>query len=378
MKPDRQNFAVHVSRRIYRWLLRAFPRDHRLEWADSMEQLFRDCAVDAFSRSGYFGLAALWLRTLGDYATSIFREYWRPRRPASLPPSAATMAMHPMNNFTPRAQHALALARKEADRFGHNYVGTEHVLLGILTQGQNVGIAILKNLGVDERRLREAMETRLGPGTDQAKRGGMPFAPRVKKVLALAGQEAMALDHSYLGCEHILVALALVEDGLAKVVLQEFGVNAARCRAEIRKVLSEKLTKGKVRFPNLLVPQKRASFEGEGKCIRQNDHENIYGRVCLRLILIGRIEPPPPMRVTFDVTEKNLPNDQWALIQHAIQGWWRDHQSAFGQWLVVVDIVDASWWEGATPAFDHAAVAALKDAVNKAAAAGLLPGEQDP
>jgi hypothetical protein len=375
MKSNRQNFAVQVSRRIYRWLLRAYPRDYRREWADAMEQLFRDCAADAFSRSGYFGLAALWLRTLRDYANSLFWEYGRPQRPAPAPPPVAAMAMNPLRNFTPRAQHALAFARKEADRFGHNYVETEHVLLGILTQGQNVGVTILKNLGVDASRLREAIERRLGSGAGQTKRGGMPFTPRVKKVLALAGKEATALGHSYLGCEHILVALVLAEDGLASVVLQEFGVDAARCRTEIRKVLSEQLARGKACFPNLFVLQGRPSFEGEGKCIRQNADKNIYGHVCLRLILVGRIEPPPPIRVTFDVTEKNLPNDQWAVIQQAIQGWWKENKSAFGPWLVVVDIIDASWREGATPAFDRAAVAALKDAVSKAVAAGLLPGE---
>ena len=171
-----------------------------------------------------------------------------------------------------------------------------------------------------------------------------------------------------------LVALALVEDGLAKVVLQEFGVDAARCRAEIRKVLPEKLVQGDVRCPDRFVPQPRPSFEGEGRCIRQNADENVYGHVCLRLILVGRIEPPPPMRVIFAVTEKNLPNNQWAAIQYAIQGWWNENRSAFGQWLVVVDIIDASWCEGAMPAFDRAAVAALKDAVSKATAAGLLPG----
>ncbi|HTQ30448.1 MAG TPA: Clp protease N-terminal domain-containing protein [Opitutaceae bacterium] len=371
MRPGSQNFAVRVSRRVYRWLLRAYPRDHRLEWADAMEQLFRDCARDEFSRAGYLGLAFLWLRTLRDFAASVFREYRR--RPRRFAPPFAAVATNPLYNFTPRAQQALALARKEADRLGHNFVGTEHVLLGILAHGQNVGVAVLKNLSVDASRLRAAIEQRLNPGADENKgRRHKPFTPRVKKALTLAGKTATALGHGYLGCEHMLVGLALTEDGLAKTVLEEFGVSAVRCRAEIGKVLAEKAAQAEGDSPARFRP--RHAFEGEGRCIRQNARENIHGHVRLRLILVGRRESPPALRVTFDITEKNLPDDQWAVIQRAIQEWWRENPSTFGSWLAAVEIFDGSWCEGATPAFDRAAVAALKDAVGKAVAAGWLSG----
>ena len=104
-----------------------------------------------------------------------------------------------MNNFTPRAQQVLALARKEADRFNHNYVGTEHLLLGIIKLGQGVAVSVFSRLGLELETVRMEVEKQVGTGPDQKIVGNIPYTPRVKKVLALAGKEAKALQHSYVG-----------------------------------------------------------------------------------------------------------------------------------------------------------------------------------
>src|SRR5260221_10171686 len=125
-----------------------------------------------------------------------------------------------MNNFTPRAQQLLALARKEAERFKHNYVGTEHLLLGLIKLGQGVAVNVLQKMGLDLERGRMEVGEHVGshPATNMI--GNIPYTPRVKKVLALAGKEAKALNHPYVGTEHILLGLFLEGEGGAARVLK--------------------------------------------------------------------------------------------------------------------------------------------------------------
>src|SRR5690242_11497373 len=117
------------------------------------------------------------------------------------------MSEEAMNNFTPRAQQVLALARKEADRFNHNFVGTEHVLLGLIKLGQGVAVNVLQKLGLNLEAVRAEVERQVGTGTNRMAVGYIPYTPRVKKVLALAAKEAKALRHAYVGTEHILLGL---------------------------------------------------------------------------------------------------------------------------------------------------------------------------
>lgn len=138
-----------------------------------------------------------------------------------------------MNNFTPRAQQVLALARKEADRFHHNYVGTEHLLLGLINLGQGVAVNVLQKMGLDLETVRSAVEKQVGTGPDTKPSGNIPYTPRVKKVLALAGKEAKALNHSYIGTEHILLGLLREGEGVAARVLKSLDVDIERCRNEI-------------------------------------------------------------------------------------------------------------------------------------------------
>src|SRR5580658_8675535 len=142
-----------------------------------------------------------------------------------------------MQNFTPRAQQVLALARKEADRFNHNFVGTEHLLLGLIKLGQGVAVNVLQKLGLDLDTVRMEVEKQVGTGPDQKMIGNIPYTPRVKKVLALASKEAKNLNHTYVGTEHILLGLLREGDGVAAKVLRNLDVDIEQTRQEILKEL---------------------------------------------------------------------------------------------------------------------------------------------
>src|SRR6202035_4997157 len=147
-----------------------------------------------------------------------------------------------MDNFTPRAQQVLALARKEADRFNHNYVGTEHLLLGLIKLGQGVAVNVLQKMGLDLETVRMEVEKHVGSHPETKMVGNIPYTPRVKKVLALAGKEAKALNHSYVGTEHILLGLLREGEGVAARVLKSLEIDIERTRNEILKELDPNFT----------------------------------------------------------------------------------------------------------------------------------------
>ena len=138
-----------------------------------------------------------------------------------------------MNNFTPRAQQVLALARKEADRFNHNYIGTEHVLLGLIKLGQGVAVSVLQRMGLDLESVRMEVEKEVGTGPESKSSTNIPYTPRVKKVLALANKEAKQLNHSYVGTEHILLGLLREGEGMAARVLTSLSVDLQTTRNEV-------------------------------------------------------------------------------------------------------------------------------------------------
>ncbi|MCX8089701.1 MAG: ATP-dependent Clp protease ATP-binding subunit [Verrucomicrobiae bacterium] len=161
------------------------------------------------------------------------------------------MSEEAMSNFTPRAQQVLALARKEADRFNHNFVGTEHLLLGLIKLGQGVAVNVLQKMGLDLETVRMQVEKEVGTGPDQKVIGNIPYTPRVKKVLALAAKEAKALNHTYVGTEHILLGLLREGDGVAARVLKNLDVDLEQTRQEILKELD----------PNYAAAEEQASGE---------------------------------------------------------------------------------------------------------------------
>ena len=154
----------------------------------------------------------------------------------------ASMSDEAMSNFTPRAQQVLALARKEADRFNHNFLGTEHLLLGLIKLGQGVAVNVLQKMGLDLETVRMEVEKQVGTGPDQKMIGNIPYTPRVKKVLALASKEAKALNHTYVGTEHILLGLLREGDGVAAKVLKNLDVDIEQARQEILRELDPNFT----------------------------------------------------------------------------------------------------------------------------------------
>jgi len=176
------------------------------------------------------------------------------------------MSDEAMNNFTPRAQQVLALARKEADRFNHNFVGTEHLLLGLIKLGQGVAVNVLQKLGLDLETVRMEVEKQVGTGPDQKMIGNIPYTPRVKKVLALAAKEAKALNHTYVGTEHILLGLLREGDGVAARVLKNLDVDIEQTRQEILKELdpnfaAQEESGGGPEMPEKPAPEKKGEVK---------------------------------------------------------------------------------------------------------------------
>ncbi len=140
-----------------------------------------------------------------------------------------------LSNFTPRAQQVLALARKEAGRFNHNFVGTEHLLLGLIALGQGVAVNVLRNMGVVVENLQIDVEKQIRARPDEEIVGDIPINPCARNVLLLAAKEAKALHHSYVGTEHILLGLMHESDCVPNKILASVGVNIEATRREVLK-----------------------------------------------------------------------------------------------------------------------------------------------
>src|ERR1700744_6048589 len=147
------------------------------------------------------------------------------------------MSDEAMSNFTPRAQQVLALARKEADRLNHNFLGTEHLLLGLIKLGQGVAVNVLQKMGLDLETVRMEVEKQTPSGPDQKMIGNIPYTPRVKKVIALAQKEAKNLNHTYIGTEHLLLGLLREGDGIGAKALRNRNVDLEKVRISVLKEL---------------------------------------------------------------------------------------------------------------------------------------------
>lgn len=143
----------------------------------------------------------------------------------------------PAGNFTPRAQKVLALARNESDRFHHNFVSVDHIFLGLTKLGQGTALTVLLKMGLEIETIRLEIEKELGTGPDQQMIGNIPYTPRVKKVLALAAKEAKALNHTYVGTEHVLLGILIEGNSAAARVLKSLDVVPENTRQEILKEL---------------------------------------------------------------------------------------------------------------------------------------------
>jgi len=139
--------------------------------------------------------------------------------------------------FTDRARKVMALANQEAQRFNHEYIGTEHILLGLVKEGSGVGATVLKNLDVDIKKLRLEVEKLVKSGPDMVTMGKLPQTPRAKKVIEYAIEEARALNHNYVGTEHILLGLLRESEGIAAQVLMNLGLKLEDVRQEVLNLL---------------------------------------------------------------------------------------------------------------------------------------------
>src|SRR5689334_20972487 len=142
------------------------------------------------------------------------------------------------DKFTERARKVLSLAQEEAQRFNHNYIGTEHLLLGLVREGDGVAAKVLSNLGVELNKVRSAVEFIIGRG-DRIVLGDIGLTPRAKKVIELAVDEARRLNHHYIGTEHLLLGLVREGEGIAAGVLESLGVNLEKVRTQTIQVLNQ-------------------------------------------------------------------------------------------------------------------------------------------
>ena len=147
------------------------------------------------------------------------------------------------DKFTERARRVLTLAQEEAQRFNHNYIGTEHLLLGLVREGDGVAAKVLSNLGVELNKVRSAVEFIIGRGDRQATTE-IGLTPRAKRVIELAVDEARRLNHSYIGTEHLLLGLVREGEGIAAGVLESLGVNLERVRGETTRILAQSQPQG--------------------------------------------------------------------------------------------------------------------------------------
>src|SRR5215210_6983471 len=167
--------------------------------------------------------------------------------------------------FTDRARKVMQLANQEAQRFNHEYIGTEHILLGLVKEGSGVAANVLKNLDIDLRKIRLEVEkiVQHGPGGEQVVMGRLPHTPRAKKVIEYSIEEARNLNHNYVGTEHLLLGLLREQEGVAAQVLMNLGLRLEDVREEVLNLLGHnemaeestggerQATKGKSKTPAL-------------------------------------------------------------------------------------------------------------------------------
>jgi ATP-dependent Clp protease ATP-binding subunit ClpA len=211
------------------------------------------------------------------------------------------------HNFTPRAQQVLALARKEADSFNHNFVGTEHILLGLINLGQGVAVTVLQKLGLDLETVRLEVTKQVGTGPDQKVIGNIPYTPRVKKVLTLAQKEARALNHTYVGTEHILLGLLQEGDGVAARVLKNLDVDVQQTRLEVLKELDPNFQQSSIPVPKREIspsPQRDlidTSKRYDVYCSDRNQEVKVYRNVLWKAG--KRLFKDDPHHILYDFVE---------------------------------------------------------------------------
>ena len=185
--------------------------------------------------------------------------------------------------FTDRARKVMALANQEAQRFNHEYIGTEHILLGLVKEGSGVGATVLKNLDIDLRKVRLEVEKLVKSGPDMVTMGKLPQTPRAKKVIEYAIEEARNLGHNYVGTEHLLLGLLREKDGVAAQVLMNLGLKLEEVREEVLNLLGAGVeSEGNTGA---------GEGKGEGKAKSKTPALDSFGRDLTELAREGTLDP---------------------------------------------------------------------------------------
>ncbi|MCK5180443.1 MAG: ATP-dependent Clp protease ATP-binding subunit [Candidatus Omnitrophica bacterium] len=180
------------------------------------------------------------------------------------------------NRFTERARKVIVYAKEEARRFNHDYIGTEHLLLGLVREGEGVAAAVLQKLGLDLETIRIEVEKLVQPGPQTQVLGDIPFTPRSKKALELSAEEARALGHNYIGTEHLLLGLVKEGEGMAYRVLLNLGLDLGKLRNEVMELLGSGIP----------------GYGGEEQVKSEKTPAiNAYGRNLNKLAKEGKLDP---------------------------------------------------------------------------------------
>jgi hypothetical protein len=234
---------------IYRLLLHAYPRDFRRRYGAEMAQVFRDCCRDALARDGAAGIAGVCVRTAGDLLVSAFRERAatarRLKAPTFVDQRSTSMELSDrsprmnlsFDTFTKRAKNALQLATEEARTLNHGYIGTEHLLLGLIRERNGVSGEVLHRLGVTLDQAREATQALQGVGQYPAPEV-QPLSKRAFEAIEQAIEQSQQLEQAFVGTEHVLLGVIGTSNGAAAEVLNRLGLPADQVRAQVLRVLA--------------------------------------------------------------------------------------------------------------------------------------------
>ena len=193
------------------------------------------------------------------------------------------------DKFTDRARKVMALAREEAKRFNHEYIGTEHILLGLVKEGSGVAANVLQNLDIDLKKIRMEIEKIVQTGPDLVSVGQLPFTPRVKKVLEYAIEEARAMGHNYIGTEHQLLGLLREQEGVAAQVLLNLGVKLEDVREEVVELLGAESSQNVKEKEEKRGKSKTPALDSFGRDLTQQAREHELDPVIGRQAIIERL-----------------------------------------------------------------------------------------
>ncbi|MFH1478690.1 MAG: ATP-dependent Clp protease ATP-binding subunit [Candidatus Omnitrophota bacterium] len=192
-----------------------------------------------------------------------------------------------LNRFTERARKVILLAKEEAKRFNHDYIGTEHILLGLVREGEGVAAVVLQKIGLSLQQIRLEVEKIVKPGPSTVISGDIPFTPKAKKAIELSGEEARSLGHNYIGTEHILLGLIREGDGVASQVLLNLGLDLEKVRKEIIELLGS-ATPG---FGSEPQEQEGLSSQPSTKTASKTPALDAFGRNLTQLAKDNKLDP---------------------------------------------------------------------------------------